>query len=222
LDLIGAAKLDGDNPVNGRYRLKILPFCVDVVNVAVLRVQTAAEEGQADTRSDEELAGALLHEQSSAEAAVPEVEGAAEVGSAAEEGQADTKSDKELAGASLLEQASAEARIWPIGDDPEDALESLHGWIEEEPAFVGNVRSVPIHRMKGRFVPEHELLIVGIDPSHVRVLTRCLKSWVSQRQPRDIRIHIEGQRGAIEIKADSKAEEQIEAKLRQTLNMHIG
>ncbi len=59
LDVVGAAKLDGDNPVEGRYRLKVLPFCVDIVNAAARRADINAEQGQGDPRTDEELASAL-------------------------------------------------------------------------------------------------------------------------------------------------------------------
>ena len=59
LYVVGAAKLDGDNPVEGCYRLKVLPFCVDIVNAAARRADINAEQGQGDSRTDEELANAL-------------------------------------------------------------------------------------------------------------------------------------------------------------------
>lgn len=59
LDAVGAVRLESQNPTEGRYRLKVLPFCIDVVNAAALRVTSATEEGQQDSRTDDELAAAL-------------------------------------------------------------------------------------------------------------------------------------------------------------------
>jgi hypothetical protein len=59
LDAVGAVRLESQNPTEGRYRLKALPFCIDVVNAAALRVNSATEEGQQDSRTDDELAAAL-------------------------------------------------------------------------------------------------------------------------------------------------------------------
>ena len=59
LDAVGAVQLEGQNPVEGRYRLEVLPFCIDVVNAAVLSVEKAIREGREDSRTDDDLAAAL-------------------------------------------------------------------------------------------------------------------------------------------------------------------
>ena len=59
LDAVGAVELEGQDPVEGRYRLKVLPFCIDVVNAAVLSVEEAFREGRDETRTDDDLASAL-------------------------------------------------------------------------------------------------------------------------------------------------------------------
>ena len=59
LDAVGAVELEGQNPVEGRYGLKVLPFCIDVVNAAALSVEKASREGRGDSRTDDDLAAAL-------------------------------------------------------------------------------------------------------------------------------------------------------------------
>jgi hypothetical protein len=177
LDTVGAARLD-DDPVDGRYRLKVLPFCVDLVKAAALRAERASEQGLGDSRTDQELANAL-------------------------EGQ----------------PPKAEAQIWPVSDDPSEALESLQGWLEDEPTLVGHIRTVTTPG-ESRDGPEQKILVAINSTWAVPVLARCLTSWV---QARDIRVKVAGQGDAVlEIKADSKAEQQIEAQMLQTLNIGIG
>lgn len=72
LDAVGAVELEGQDPVEGRYRLKVLPFCVEVVNAAALKVEEARREGHGDSRTDEQLA-ATLHGERAGEAE-PEVQ----------------------------------------------------------------------------------------------------------------------------------------------------
>lgn len=59
LDAVGAVELEGENPVEGHYRLRVLPFCIDVVNAAALSAEKAFKEGRGDRRTDDDLAAAL-------------------------------------------------------------------------------------------------------------------------------------------------------------------
>jgi len=59
LETVGAVELDGQNPVRGRYRVKVLPFCVEVVKAAAVKAEKDRQEGREDRRTDEELAAAL-------------------------------------------------------------------------------------------------------------------------------------------------------------------
>jgi hypothetical protein len=62
LDTVGAVELEGENPVEGRYHLKVLPFCLEVVNAAVRRVEEERKKGREDSRTDEQLAATLYAE----------------------------------------------------------------------------------------------------------------------------------------------------------------
>jgi predicted NBD/HSP70 family sugar kinase len=62
LDTIGAVEVQSEDPTSGRYRLKVLPFCVDVVNAAALRVEQERRKGHGGAQSDEQLIAALSGE----------------------------------------------------------------------------------------------------------------------------------------------------------------